>query len=95
MIGVIICLAIIALAESLGVYNQFRNTHLADEIGRLESMLLSERGKFEKYQENVLTEMVSLRKENDGLKQLIASYQSAQEYIGTDRADAGNEQQSK
>lgn len=95
MVGIVICLAIIALAEVAGVYFQFRNTHLADEIGRLESMLLSEREKFGKYQENVLTEMVSLRKENDGLKQLVASYQSGQEYIGTDRADAGNEQQSE
>ena len=95
MVGIVICLAIIALAEVAGVYFQFRNTHLADEIGRLENMLLSEREKFGKYQENVLTEMVSLRKENDGLKQLVASYQSAQEYIGIDRADVGNEQQSE
>lgn len=95
MVGVVICLAIIALAEVAGVYIQFRNTHLADEIGRLENMLLSEREKFGKYQENVLKEMVSLRKDNNTLQQLVASYQSGQEYIGTDRADVGNEQQSE
>ena len=71
MIGVIICLAIIALAECACVYNQFRNTHLADEIGRLEGMLLSERGKFEKYQENVLKEMVELKNENKHLRGLV------------------------
>ena len=66
-----------------------------DEIGRLESMLLSEREKFGKYQENVLRDMVALRKDNNSLQQLVASYQRGQEYIGTDRADAGNEQQSE
>ena len=95
MVGIVICLAIIALAEVAGVYIQFRNTHLSDEIGRLESMLLSEREKFGKYQENVLRDMVALRKDNNSLQQLVASYQRGQEYIGTDRADAGNEQQSE
>lgn len=95
MVGIVICLSIIALAEVAGVYIQLRNTHLADEIGRLENMLLSEREKFGKYQENVLKEMVSLRKDNDNLKRLVASYQSGQEYLGTENVRAENEQQSE
>lgn len=91
MTGVVICLTIIALAEAVGAYVQFRSTHLSDEIGRLENMLLSEREKFGKYQENVLTEMVSLRKDNDDLKQLVARYQSGQEYIGTGNDGTENE----
>ena len=83
MTGIIVCLAIIALAEVIGVINQFRATHLADEIGRLESIVLSERKKFEDYQKNVLQEMVSLRKENNFLKERLSN-NGVDEYIGTD-----------
>lgn len=91
MTGVVICLAIIAMAEVVGVYVQFRNAHLADEIGRLENMILYER----ENHADVLTEMVSLRKENDNLKQLVARCQSGQEYLGIENVRSENEQQNE
>ena len=84
MTGIIICLAVIALAEMLAVYRQYKSDHLAKEIGRLEDIVLSERKKFEEYQTNVLQEMVALRKDNTRLKELLASEQTGQVYVGTE-----------
>jgi hypothetical protein len=84
MTGVIICLAIIALAEIVAVYNQIRNKHLVDEIGRLENLLLSERAKFEDAQKNHFQEMVALRKENNDLKNCLIRQQTGEEYVGTE-----------
>ena len=74
MTGIIICLAIIAFAECFGVYNNISNKHLANELGRIEDILLSERKKFEDRQTEFLKEITTLRYDKQILTQCIAKY---------------------